>query len=133
MIQIREYTDDDYPTIAGFWEKRDAVAPEARALPRVGYLAVCGEEILACGFSYLDACGTGVAWLGWFATNPDVHGLRAGRGLRHVINNLEGVLTSLDYSVVVAATSQQSFARYLESRGYLTGDTGMTYLTKNLQ
>lgn len=131
-MTIREYQPEDYPTLAHWWQRRGGVLmPEAR-LAKIGRVAERDGALLACGFLYLDATGSGMAWPAWLGTNPNARPITAGRALRHVLRCLEQIAEALDYGCAVQTLAGSSLRRFMAADGYQEGDTGLAHLFKNL-
>lgn len=131
MMFLREFTDHDWPVYAGWWVARDTVPPPRAILPKLGRVVEWNGEPAAAGFLYLDATGSGVAWLGWFATNPHASPLRNGKALRELVSCLEAVARALDYGKIFTTVADPLPGFFLRS-GYVAGDSNLTHLFKPL-
>lgn len=128
---MRAFHPSDYPEIERFWTDRGFKAPHLSSLPRLGQVAVKGGSIVACGFCFLDACGSGVCWFAHFLTSTR-HGLSGARGLSHVLKLIEEIVVDLDYGAIVASASNPSTVRFFEMKGYTSRDFEMTHLVKHI-
>ena len=71
MISIRsiELADDgrvspaEFSLVSPWWEARGGESPTREMLPGCGAVAEWNGQPIACAFMYLDATGSGVAWL----------------------------------------------------------------------
>jgi hypothetical protein len=90
-----------------------------------------GEPVAVC-FMYLDATGSGVAWLAWLATRPRAGKVLAGQAINHLVGFLLGEAKRLNYWLVSAVYHHRSVVTMLRGMGFLTADTGMTQLFKPL-
>ena len=71
-MRVRRFiTEQDYPIVKGWWERRGAEAPPEGILPMTGVIAEMDGVPVACAFLYEDKGGR-VAMVEWEATNPDV-------------------------------------------------------------
>lgn len=118
---------DDYALICRFWKGR-GTPPPRQILPTLG--VVVGE--IACGFLYLDATGSGVAAMGWQATDPAASAYRAGVAMMRVVDFLEREAAALDYHTVQVTNAHPSFIKFLKRRGYGQGDSDLVHMFKGV-
>lgn len=97
-------------------------------LPSCGAVAEKNGSPVAIAFLYLDATGSGVAWLAWLATAPEVSRHLAGRAVRHLIEFLTAHAKALGYWLLTATYHHPSLLAHLRRLGWKTGDVGMTQL-----
>jgi len=140
LIHTQEGTprisEADHALILPWWTSRGGAGPSRTVLPGLGVIAELprpGDNpwAVACGFCYLDATGSGMAMLGWLATNPEAMTGTAGRALLEVVRFLENHAQSLNYGGMMGSFSPE-LARSLARRGYTHGDTGHTQIFKQL-
>lgn len=122
----------DYEMIAPWWCSRGGEAPTRETLPTLGAIALWNDKPIATAFMYLDATGSGVAWLAWLATCPHTSAHRVGRAMKHLFDFLTAEATRLNYWLVNATFHHPSLVSILKRLGFRTGDTGMTQLFKKL-
>lgn len=132
MIEVREFLESDWPAYASWWEARGASPPPASILPKLGRVVEVDGVACAAGFLYLDATGSGVAWLGWFATDPQSSPLRNGRAMNALVGCMEDVARTLDYGVIFS-TVADPLPKFFHRSGYQSGDSNMTHLFKTLR
>ncbi len=140
MISIRpvvlgcdgRVSPEDHGLVSPWWEARGGVPPTRDMLPGCGALAFLRTRPMACAFMYLDATGSGVAWLSWLASNPRAPVRAAGSAIGILIDFLLRHARSLNYWLVNATYCQPSLIRHLKRGGFRAGDTGMTQLFKAL-
>lgn len=113
-------------------QARGGESPSREMLPGCGAVVEHHGQPLACAFLYLDATGSGVAWLAWLATCPATSPHRNGRALRHLIAYLTGLAKSLDYWLVCATYHHPGLLKLLKRQDFSVGDTGMTQLFKTI-
>jgi len=128
---IRAYEPEDYPTISSWWEARGVVGPPANRL-KVGFICEHRSIPAACAFLYLDATGSGMAWLAWQASNPKLKPLTAGRAMFYVEHFAELEAKANDYWLIMATTELPSLERHLRHRGYIGDERPHTRLYKTL-
>lgn len=130
-------SEADYLMVSKWWRVRAKEAPPRGILPTLGVIAEHrdGEmvEAVAAAFAYLDATGSGVAWLGWMITNPDAPKGRAGRGLLRALDFLDKECVALDYWLSWATVADPDLIRFMERRGYTPTDRGLCHLFKGLR
>lgn len=136
MINLAEdgrICEADYGLMAGWWRVRAREAPPRNILPRLGVIASYGTgKPVAAAFAYLDAGGSGAAWLGWMITDPAAPKATAGRAMVHALDFLEKECRRLGYWLGWATVNDASFIRFLERRGYTRTDEGLCHLFKTL-
>lgn len=113
-------------------QARGGEAPTREMLPGCGAVAEHNGKPIACAFLYLDATGSGVAWLAWLATCPETSLHRTGRALRHLISYLTGLAKSLNYWMIHATYHHPGLLKLLKRQDFHVGDTGMTQLFKTI-
>ena len=152
-------SEADYAIVSSWWKIRAKESPPRAILPTLGVIAEygrigecglrnadCDEETnpqsaianplstpVAAAFAYLDATGSGVAWLGWMITDPHAPKNRAGRGLLRALDFLDKECLALDYWLSWATISDPDFIRFMQRRGYTPTDRGLCHLFKPLR
>lgn len=140
MISIRpiEISPDgrvshhEFLMVSPWWEARGGDSPTREMLPSCGAVAEWNGDPIACAFMYLDATGSGVAWLAWLASKPATSAHRVARAFRHLFDFLTGEARRMNYWLVNATYHHPSLISLLKRLGFQTGDTGMTQLFKTL-
>jgi len=122
----------DFRVLSPWWEARGGGPPSREMLPSCGAIAEKNGEPVACAFLYLDATGSGVAWLSWLATRPATSAHLTGRALFRILDFLKIHARSLNYWLITASYHHPSLISMLKRLGFKTGDTGMTHLFKTL-
>lgn len=117
-----------YAEIFPWWTDRGGEAPTRETLPTCGVIVSDRARPIACAFLYLDATGSGVAWLAWLATRPGASAHRAGRAIHHALRFLAAHARSLNYWQMFASYHHPSLISTLKRHGFKVGDTGMTQL-----
>ncbi len=124
----------EYDRLAEWWKKRGAAPPPRNILPTLGVVASRNPEgpLAAAAFAYLDATGSGVAWLGWMVTDPDAPPIAAGRALHEAIAFLEREASALGYWLMWSTVAKPSFIKLFQSRDYVATDHGLCHLFRPL-
>ncbi len=122
----------DYAHLAAWWRARAPQAPAREILPTLGVIAEFNGRPISAAFAYLDATGSGVAWLGWMATDPQAPKIRAGLALNRAIEFLQDECGRLNYWLMWATVADPSFIRFLGNRGYTATDRGLCHLFKSI-
>lgn len=120
----------DYALISPWWQARGGEAPSREMLPTLGAVAEWNGEGIATAFMYLDATGSGVAWLAWLATRPQTSAHRVGRAMRHLFEFLQAEARRLNYWLVNATFHHPSLISLLKRMGFRAADVGMVQLFK---
>ena len=123
---------EDYDVLAAWWNDRGGNAPDRAMLPQCGSMAEYNGSPVAAMFMYLDGCSSGVAWLGFLATNPDCNDFIRGKALKLLVEDLSSTAKELDYWLLVGHYQNESLIRLLCNSGFRVGDKGMTQLLKEL-
>jgi len=130
-------SEADYAIVSKWWRTRAKEAPPRGILPTLGVIAEHSDGDIvvpvAAAFAYLDATGSGVAWLGWMITDPDARKNLAGRGLLRALDFLDKECVALDYWLSWATISDPDFIRFMERRGYTPTDRGLCHMFKGLR
>jgi hypothetical protein len=121
-------TAADFARFAPWWTARGGDSPTREMLPGCGVAVEWNPTPVAVAFLYLDATGSGMAWLAWLATCPDTSAHRTGRAMRHALRYLVGHAASLNYWCVAATYHHPALVKLLKRMGFKTGDRGMTQL-----
>ncbi len=135
----------DYAILERWWKARAKEAPPRNILPTLGVIvssspapssnpqpSIAAQQPLAAAFAYLDATGSGVAWIGWMITDPAAPKAAAGRAMLRALDFLEKECRRLNYWLGWATVADPSFIRFLEHRGYTRTDEGLCHLFKPL-
>jgi hypothetical protein len=122
----------DFDWVYPWWEARGGESPTREMLPGCGAIAEWNGEPVACAFLYLDATGSGVAWLAWVATKPGTPGKRVVRAFRALFQFLTDFARSMNYWLVNATYHHPSLVSLLKGQGFHVGDVGMVQLFKTL-
>ena len=120
----------DYAHLCAWWKARAPRAPEREVLPTLGIIAEFNGRPIAVAFAYLDATGSGVAWLGWMATDPQAPKIRAGLALHRALEFLQEECGRLNYWLMWATLGDSSFIRFMENRGYTAAERHLCHLFK---
>ena len=134
-VKLDAFARVDAAEFAGFspwWTARGGNSPTLEMLPGCGVVVSSDDGPVAVAFMYLDATGSGVAFLAWLATRPGAPPIRAGLALDLAIVHLEDHAKELNYWLVSAVYHHASILGMLGNNGYVSGDTGMTQLFKTL-
>ena len=118
----------DFGIVAPWWEARGGETPTREMLPGCGAIAEHHGHPIACAFMYLDATGSGVAWLAWLATKPQIPARAAAGAIRLLVDFLKHHAKSLNYWLICASYHQPSLIRTFRKLGFQSGDQGMTQL-----
>ena len=101
-------------------------------LPGCGAICEWNGKAIAAAFMYLDATGSGVAWLAWLASCPGTTGRRVARAFDHLFTFLTDFAKDMNYWLVNATYHHPALISLLKRHGFQTGDVGMTQLFKLL-
>jgi len=115
-----------------WWTARSGNSPPREILPGCGFIASINDTPVAVAFMYLDATGSGVAMLGWMATNPEHAPSPALAALILCIHALEEHARELNYWTVMAVFNNPTILAILRSEGYRRGEDATTQLFKPL-
>ncbi len=127
-------TAADYEAVSPWWIGHGAAAaPPLAILPTAGAIAEDPDgNPIACSFLYLDATGSGAAWLSWTATAPGTPGRLSMAALSSLFTFLADHARSLNYWVIGATFAPPGLVRLCQSLGFHTGDRELTHLYKPL-
>ena len=122
----------EFSLVSPWWEARGGESPTREMLPGCGAVAEWNGQPMACAFMYLDATGSGVAWLAWLASKPGSPGKRVARAFKHLFEFLTNFAREMNYWLVNATYHHPSLVSLLKRQGFQTGDVGMVQLFKTL-
>jgi hypothetical protein len=122
----------EYALAAPWWKARGGESPSREMLPGCGAVVERAGRPLAVAFLYLDACQSGVGWLGWLATDPAADPHAAGLAVRHAVRYLCRLASQCGYWCLFASYHHPALIRLLGREGFQTGDRGMVQLFKPL-
>lgn len=127
MIQIREYTPDDYPLLTGWWAGHGVAPVRADCLPKLGLVAVVADVPAAAVWAYMDN-SVSVAFLEWFVTNPTNRPSVSVKALHHLTECAKDCLAALGYTAIHSSCRQHSLSRLLEKSGFVQTDSSVIHL-----
>jgi len=122
----------EFSLFSPWWEARGGESPTREMLPGCGAIAEWNGEPIACAFMYLDATGSGVAWLAWLASKPGTSAHRVARAFKHLFEFLGKFARESNYWLVNATYHHPSLVSLLKRMGFQVGDVGMVQLFKTL-
>lgn len=134
MLSVRTITLDhdgrvsqaDFSLVSAWFRQRGGEPPFREMLPTCGAVIEKDDEPAGIGFLYMDATGSGVAWLSWLATNPALPIITAGRAVVHLVKFLTEVAKSNNYWLLVGNFNRPSINSLLRRHGFTDGDKGAT-------
>ncbi len=127
MIQLRDYTPDDYPTMQAWWQGHDFAPVPAALLPATGKVAARDGVPVAAAWLYIDST-TGVAMLEWIVTDPGNPARLSAVAIGHLLVVLQAAAQAMGCPAVLASCRQDSLAKLMERTGFARTDEGMIHL-----
>lgn len=128
----KRISPEDYALVSPWWEARGGEAPTREMLPCCGAICERNGQPIACAFMYLDATGSGVAWLSWLASRPGTSGHHVARAFKHLLEYLTRFAREMNYWLVNATYHHPSLISLCKREGFKVGDVGMVQLFKTL-
>ncbi len=118
--------DEDAETIARWWRESGVEPLPARAMPKLGMWAMCGENRMACAFAYLTLGD--LAIMAFPIANPNEVWRAQAEALSFAITELAKYLTDVLPNVVVIGLSHDASVHqtYVKRAGF--HDTGKVHL-----
>lgn len=116
---VRPIQEADLVEIAKWFESVSWPLPAvAGALPQDGFVAVSGELMTACCFTY--PTGTSVAHISWTATNPRAADQVASDGMAAVIKRVQELARAArpEVNCLKCDTKNEAFAQKLKGLGF---------------
>lgn len=130
MIQLRDFTPEDYPTLEGWWQGHGWSPVPLQILPRLGIIAEMhtGAEIqpTAAAWLYMDN-SVGVAMLEWMVADPKANPRTVLKALNATIDFLKERAKELRYTVILGTCRQESLSKLLQKQGFHVTDSGMIH------
>lgn len=127
MIQLREYTDEDYPLIVEWWNGHGWDSPPSEVLPALGLISENDGVPVAVGWCYLDN-SRAVGLMEWMVTNPANSPRISAVALVHVVKGLKCAAKEIGYTTIFTSCRQESLAKLLERAGFARTDKNVTHL-----
>lgn len=131
MIQIREYTPEDYELVASWWKGHGWDAVPSAILPKLGRVAVDARDgvdtPVAAAWCYLDN-SVGVGMVEWIVSNPENPPKLSAIGIAHLVQCIKATAKDLGYGVFLASCRQESLSRLLQRVGFHETDKGVIHL-----
>lgn len=128
-MKLRQFQPEDYPLVVEWWKTHgfQILWPET-GLPRLGYFCVDTDETkLAVGWVFLDnTCNIGMMTL--LTTNPDISALRAGRGMRVLVDGLAYIASDMGWPNLLCWAGQMSLQRMLRNSGWTPNHHAMEFM-----
>lgn len=118
----------DHATLASWFEMRGGTPPPRTILPTLGVFS----SGIAAAFLYLDATGSGLAFLAWSATDPAARPLARARALLQCWDFLEQEARDLGCHTLLFSPQRAGLARHLSTRGYHRADEAVCHMFKPL-
>jgi hypothetical protein len=122
----------DYAILQQWIAAQHGTPPPITILPTLGVIAFQGQTPIATAFAYLDATGSGVAFIEWIFSNPGAPAFLAGRAVGACIDFLEQQCTKLNYGTLFIATANNRLAQHLPKLGFLHTESGIHLHQKTL-
>lgn len=132
MMKTRLYAATDYALMAEWWAARGMPPIPEVMLPALGIIAEDDEgEPASAAWVYLDN-STGVAWMAWVTTRPDLTPLRAERMLQLIVGAVEEAAKAQGRGLLFTMTKRFGLGRWLERDGWTANDRHSTQFFKPL-
>lgn len=136
LLQIREYTPNDYPMLCEWWRGHGWDPVHELMLPKLGVIVdefdADGFQMpIAASFLYMDnSCG--VAMMEWTVSNPKAAGRSIFKAISTIIDFLAISAKEMGYSVILTTCKQPSLARVFQKGKFIRTDSEMIHLIKPL-
>lgn len=132
MIQIREYTPEDYPMLSSWWRGHGWDPVPSVILPKLGMIAEIHKDgqapkPVAAAWLYLDN-SVFVGMLEWIVTDPENAPKISALGISHVTQCLRAAAKDMGYRVFLASCRQESLSRLLQRVGFTETDKDVIHL-----
>lgn len=136
LLQLREYTPEDYLMLATWWKEHGWDAVPMAILPKLGVIveSVDGEERtpIAASFLYMDNSSSGVSMMEWTVSNPKAPGRTTIKAINTIVEFFSLSAKEMNYQVMLTTCKQPSLARVLEKAKFIRTDSEMIHLIKPL-
>ena len=134
-LSVRGLLESDWETLVGFWKAWPEWEqhPTKDLLPLNGCGGVMVEKEgvpIAAGFLYLT--NSKVAWLEWIVSNPDYRESDRKEALELLINTLEEIARSQDYSIILSIGRNKGLIETHKKLGYTVDDKPSYEITKKI-
>ena len=122
MIDI----EADYPMFEAWWHAHKATPPARAILPAAGILVSAHGEPAIAAWVYQDN-SSGVAFLGWFVSNPCGAPITISRSLQVMLTAIDEFCISQDRVAIFCMSENRVIGRRLLRHGYEAAHTATEY------
>jgi len=116
-----------YAEVATWWAGHGWEPVPQAILPRLGVIGSIDGQGIAAAWLYMDN-SIGVAMLEWMVGNPKGEARQVLRALRSVVEFLKAEAKRLDYGVILTSCRQAGLVKWLQKRGFMKTDEGVTHM-----
>jgi hypothetical protein len=119
-MNFREYEDEDYDIIEGWWEGHGGQAPDPHLFSN------CGRICDGLAASWLYISNSSIAFIGWPVTNPKAPKRTAMKAIRRILEDQRDLANASGASVVFVYTNSPALLKLLDRLGFQVGDRNVT-------
>lgn len=130
MIEIRCYSDEDYPQIAEWYEGHGMLPVHKDLISTFGLIACQGGLDLACGWIYLS--NSKVATIEWLVSNPYAEAALRGVAIKQLIIFGLKEIIAMDRRFVFTPVEHQSLLRWYKRLGFTPNRSNLTIMGLDL-
>ena len=125
-MNIREYKNSDYWTLASWWTAHNWACPHQEMLPKTGFII---EDVCA-GFLYKT--DSKIAFLEWIISNPKSNKEERNKALNILINQLCEDAKKSEFEAIFTSSNHNKLIERYKNHGFNLTDESVTHLIKRI-
>lgn len=124
-MEIRRYTEDDYPMLAEWWKEWDFMPIPKHILSDIGVIV----DDTAAAFLYVT--NSSVAWIQWYISDKKISPLKRSRCFDALVKTLTDIAEMHGAKMLWTNVKKKSHEKRLVGKhGWVAGDRGKTELCR---
>lgn len=125
-IKIREFSEEDYGLLSGWWESRGWGIPALRTLPQTGFI------VNDCVAGFLYTTDSTIGWVEWIISDPKAEGSNRDRSLDVLMGLLIEAGEMLGCDLLFTSLEHASLIERYKRHGFQVTDKGVTNLMRRI-
>mgnify|MGYP003650262624 CR=1 FL=1 len=107
------------------------IIPEG-VLPNCGSVMVGDDgQLLSAAWLYMDN-STGVAWMAWMVSNPEIGPIKSAKSLHVLLGAIEELCKEFHYECLFTMSDRKGVGHFLNRNGFIANHSGMTQYFKKV-
>lgn len=127
MINVREWSHDDYPELERWWNTHGWPGVPLSRLPQCGIVVEIDDVPKAAVWAYMDH-STPFALVEWLVTNPDNKAAESVEAIKHAGAEIMRLCKLFGRTDLMTTSSHPLLIKLFERMGFKKTDEQMTHL-----